>query len=653
MTFPRQTSRNFTFMRKLLVFIMVMGLSAPTFASHIVGGDLTYICLGNNQYRFTLSIYRDCRPPNIGGGNPQALLSDNPAFISIFSGTGSFFRFDSVFATSSNGILVPLEFNNNCVKDVPPKCLNKIEFRFTRTLPASSTGYNIVFQRCCRNEATLNIRSGGATGASIFCTIPPSNVTCNNSAVFKNAPPQIICLNNPFVFDNSATDPDGDSLSYEFCAAVRGANQNNPKPINTTNPPPYPSVSYQAPYTPTSPISANPALTINPTTGIITGTPNLQGIFAITVCCKEWRNGVLINTIRRDFQIDITNCSKAVVANIPVLSQEANTYIINCMDSTVFFQNQSSGGFSYQWDFGVTGITTDVSTLQNPTYTYPDTGTYIVKLVVNPGSTCPDSIERIVKIYPSFNADFSFAGLFCPNSPINFSDLSSSSNYPVNFWQWSFDDGTTSSIQNVAHSFPNIGKEFNIQLVSGNSIGCRDTTTQRINIPLVNLDAGNDTVILKDEFIQYNAQGAQTYTWTPPDFLDNPNIGTPRGIYANTGIYQYIITGTTFDGCPASDTLNVTVSDRPYVIIPNAFSPNGDGNNDLLRLLSSGFKKLNYYRIFNRWGQKVFETYDYYDGWNGKLNGVDQPISTYFWVVGAVDLSDKDQIFRGDVTLIR
>lgn len=653
MTLYRQSSCNFTIMRKLLVFIILFGFSSPSFASHIVGGDLTYICLPGNQYRFTLSIYRDCRPPNLGGGNPQALLSDNPAFISIFEGNNNFFSFDSVLATVANGTLVPLEFNNNCVKDVPPKCLNKIEFVFTRTLPPNSSGYDIVFQRCCRNEATLNIRNGGATGASIYCTVPPSTVNCNNSAVFKNAPPQIVCINNPFVFDNSATDIDGDSLSYEFCAAVRGANQNNPKPINTTSPPPYASVTYQSPYSPTNPIAANPTLSINPTTGVITGTPRLQGIFAITVCCKEWRNGVVINTIRRDFQIDVTNCSKAVIANIPVLSQEPNTYVINCKDSAVTFQNNSSGGFSYLWDFGVPGITTDVSTAQTPTYVYPDTGTYIVKLVVNPGTTCPDSIERIVKIYPRFNADYSFAGLFCPDLPINFTDLSSSTNYPVNYWQWNFDDGTNSSLQNVAHTFPNVGKGFNVQLVSGNAIGCRDTISKIINIPEVILDAGNDTTILKNEFIQYFATGAQTYNWSPPDFLDNPNIANPRGFYTNTGVYQYIITGTTFDGCPASDTLNVTVSDKPYIIVPNAFSPNGDGNNDLLRLLSSGFKRINFYRIYNRWGQKVFETNDYYIGWDGTLNGVAQPISTFFWVVSATDLNDNEQVFRGDVTLIR
>lgn len=653
MTFYRQSSRNFTFMRKLIVFVVLLLCTFQSNASHIVGGDLTYVCLGNNQYRFTLSIYRDCRPPNLGGGNPQALLSDNPAFVSIFLGDGTFFRFDSIPAIIPGGQIVPTRFNNNCVNNLPTKCLNRLQFQFTRPLPPSATGYNIVFQRCCRNEATLNIQNGGATGASIYCTIPPSNVTCNNSAVFKNAPPQIVCVNNPFKFDNSATDVDGDSLSYEFCAAVRGANQQNPKPINLNSSPPFSSVLYRLPYSPTNPIAANPALSIDPITGQITGTPSLQGIFAITVCCHEWRNGVLINTIRRDFQVDVTNCSKAVIADFPVLSQEPNTYIINCKDSTVFFENNSSGGFDYRWDFGVPGITTDVSTLRTPTYTYPDTGTFLVKLVVNPGSTCPDSITRIVKIYPEFNADFSFAGLNCPDIPINFTDLSNSTNYPPNFWSWDFDDGSTANTQNVAHSFPNVGQEFNIVLTSGNSIGCRDVASVKINIPKVKLDAGRDTIVLKNEPVRFNATGTQTYNWQPPDFLDNPFVSSPEAFYTDTGRHQYIITGITDEGCPAADTLNVFVAEAAYLIIPNAFSPNADGNNDFLSLLSTGFKRINHYRIFNRWGQMVFNTNNYYEGWDGTFKGVDQPISTYFWTVSVVDLNDQEQIFRGDVTLIR
>jgi PKD repeat protein len=262
-------------------------------------------------------------------------------------------------------------------------------------------------QRCCRNESINNILIPGTTGATYFCTIPPG--ICNNSADFNNLPPQIICVNNPFVYDHSATDLDGDSLSYEFCDAMNGASTNDPKPVITSAQlPGVPTVNYKTPYSAGVPMAGNPVIKIDPVTGLITGTPNIQGRFVVNVCVNEWRNGSIINTTRREFQFVVTNCSKAVIANVPQLPLEPNTYIINCKSKTVSFTNNSQGGFSYFWDFGVSGVSDDTSNAFQPTYTYPDTGTYKIKLVVNRGTTCPDSIERLVKIYPDFSTAFDY-----------------------------------------------------------------------------------------------------------------------------------------------------------------------------------------------------------------------------------------------------
>jgi gliding motility-associated-like protein len=652
MTSYSTSIRNFASMLKrviILCFIVASAFSSE--ASHIIGSDFTYQCLGNDTYRFTLSIYRDCRPANQGGGNPAAIVADNPAYITIFDGAGNRLDFDSIFSFSS--VVIPPEFSNECITNIPNKCLNRIRFTFNRVLPGNSTGYFLVYQRCCRNESTLNITNPGGTGASFICFVPPSSAAvCNSSPVFKNDPPQIICINNPLVYDNSATDADGDSLSYEFCSAIRGGDTQTPKPI-VNNPPPYAPVFYASPFSAILPMAGNPQININPVTGIITGTPNIQGIFVVTVCCNEWRNGNLINSTRRDFQVEVTNCSKAVVANIPVLSQEPNTHIIQCKGFDVNFINTSSGGFSYHWDFGVPGVNNDTSNLFQPSFTYPDTGTYTVKLVLNRGTTCPDSIERLVKIYPTFNGDYSFSGLLCPNQPIDFTDLSTSTQFPINYWDWNFDDGTKDVVQNPTHFFPNIGKNFQVTLISGNSAGCRDTTTKSLLIPKVGLFAGNDTTIIINRNVTFNATGTQTYAWNPPLFLDNPFINNPTGFYTDTGRIQYVVTGVSENGCPASDSIIVYISDKEYIIVPNAFSPNGDGNNDVIKIIGAGFKQLNYFKIYNRWGQKVFETNNFLEGWDGTLKGTPQPISTYFWIINAVDVDNQSKSFRGDLTLIR
>lgn len=620
-------------------------------ASHIVGGEISYICLGNNTYEFTINIYRDCLPPSQGGGNPSALASDDPAFISIFHGS-NFHSFDSIYYTGSFN--VPPNFSNECINNIPATCINRLQFKLLKYLPPSNLPYTILYQRCCRNETINNIVAPGTTGASYYCTIPPSTAVCNNSAVFINYPPQIICVNNPFNYDHSATDPDGDSLSYEFCDAYKGGDVNDPKPLLFFVPlPALSTVNYRSPFSPTLPMGGNPTLKIDPVTGIISGTPNIQGRFVVNVCCHEWRNGVLINTEKREFQFVVTNCSKAVVANIPQFSDEQNTYIVSCKTFTVDFVNQSTGGFRYFWDFGDPSTTMDTSSLFQPTYTYPDTGTYYVKLLVNAGSTCPDSITRIVKVYPDFNADFSYSGLLCPDQPISFVDLSTATYGPVNTWSWNFNDGNGSSIPNPVHSYSNVGKDYVVTLIAGSPYGCRDTVSKVLQIPYVKIFAGNDTIIVKNTPVQFNGSGAKDYSWNPSSFLDNPNIYNPTAIYPDTGRYTYVLTGITENQCIGYDSLNVIVADGPYLTIPNAFTPNGDGNNDWFKILAAGYKKLNSYKVFDRWGNMVFSTMDFRKGWDGTYKGKNCPVGTYFWLITATDVNNQEKMIKGDVTLIR
>lgn len=636
-------------LKRILFFIIILFTQTPSFASHIIGNDFTYQYLGNNVYRFTLSIYRDCRPQSQGGGSPSALSNDNPAYITIFAGN-SFINFDSVYKLSS--IIVPVEFSNDCINNIPFKCSDRIRFTFNRTLPPNNTGYTLVYQRCCRNGSTLNLNNPGTTGASFVCTIPPQPIVGNSSAVFIKDPPQIVCINNPLKYDNSATDADGDSLSYELCAAIRGGTENDPKPTSMS-PPPYSQVSYSAPYTAFNPMPGNPAMFIDPITGLLTITPSLLGIYTISVCCTEWRNGIAINTTRREFQMEVTDCSKAVVANIPNLSQEPNTYIIKCDNFTVNFLNTSIGGFKYEWDFGDNSSNTDTSSLFSPTYTYPDTGTYKVRLWVNRGSTCPDSIEKWVKVYPEFHTEYSWSGNLCPYETINFFDQSTSSNYPVNYWFWNFENGSTSNSQNSSTSFENRTKTYHVQLISGNAIGCRDTATKSFELKYVNIDATQDTIVLVNTPVQLYVKGAANYIWSPNVFIDDPTSSNPTFIFPAVGQYTYIVSGTTDNGCPDSDTVTIYVTSEPYIFVPNAFSPDGDGLNDIARIIGAGFKKLNYFQIFNRWGQKVFSTTNFREGWDGKINGIAQPTSTFFWIADVVGLNDERKKFRGDITLVR
>ncbi len=636
-----------------LLLLFVAGAFNVAHATHIVGGEVSYVYLGNNNYRVRIDIYQDCI-----SGDPKAIEQDNPAIVSIFTGNGNFYLTDSILASSD--LRVPDNFSNDCVNNKPKTCLNKVSFIKVFNLPPNATGYEIVYQRCCRNGSILNIIDPGAVGASYYAIIPPPSGNpnaphYNNSAVFKNYPPQIICINNPLFYDHAATDADGDSLSYEFCTAYTGGSATNakPKPVSTAFQP----VAYLSPYSATMPMRGNPPLQIDSKTGLITGTPNQLGRYVVTVCCHEWRNGVMINTVTREFQFVVTNCSKAVVANIPQYSDEFNTYIVQCKGYTVRFTNLSTGANAnradaYTWDFGVEGASGDSSHLKEPEYTYPDTGVYTVKLIVNRGSTCTDSITRLVKIYPDFYANFEHTGFPCPKQPIQFLNTSVSTFQPITYYSWDFGDGSFSGVENPQHTY-NLGGNYTVTLRAKNIKGCADTAIKDVSIEDFRPFAGNDTIIVKGESIIFNAKGGSVYTWTPPSYLNNSQTPNPIGYYPDTMRITYAVHIASEGGCEGDDSITVWVVEQSSVFVPSAFSPNGDGRNDILRPIGIGYRNVNYFRIFNRWGQPVFYGTRFNDGWDGSYQGHKADIGTYFWVLSITDRFGNEQKLKGDAALIR
>jgi gliding motility-associated-like protein len=91
----------------------------------------------------------------------------------------------------------------------------------------------------------------------------------------------------------------------------------------------------------------------------------------------------------------------------------------------------------------------------------------------------------------------------------------------------------------------------------------------------------------------------------------------------------------------------------PQIFVPTAFTPNGDGRNEIVAPVAVGLTKIDYFRIFNRWGQLVFQTTVNGKGWDGKIGGKDQGTATYVWIVKGTDFTGKGVFAKGSVTLIR
>lgn len=365
----------------LLLYLIVFPFSA-TEASHIVGGEMTYNCLGNNQYEILLTIFRDCE-----NGNPGAYF-DNPAIVGVFDATsGDYIRTELLFLPTDDTL--DLSLSNPCFTIPPNVCIHTTTYRRQVTLPYRIGGYHLAYQRCCRNNIIANIVNPQASGATYDVVISENALAnCNSSARFREWPPFYICQGSSINYDNSAFDPDGDSIVYSLCSPYDGATQGTPVP-NPPAGPPYNSVTWLPPYGINNMLGGPDPLTIDPNTGLLTGTPPTLGTFVVGICAQEYRNGVLIGITKRDFQYSVGVCTPLqaqFAANVPICNSSLSILHINA--STLLTT-------SFQWDFGDgSPISTDV----NPFHTYPDTGTYTVTMIAAAGLSCVDTVERQITV---------------------------------------------------------------------------------------------------------------------------------------------------------------------------------------------------------------------------------------------------------------
>lgn len=620
---------------------MIMLLSGvSSYATHIIGGDISYKCLGNNLYEFTVKIYRDCY-----NGVPPL---DSPAHFTLYKLIdNSYENFDAFFVTDT---IIPPNSPSPCLTVPPDICVEEGTYVFYRTLLPSVGGYLLTYQRCCRNSSILNIVNPGSVGATYTCEINDACLSlCNNSAYFKNYPPIVICANQPLVFDHSAIDADGDELVYELCQPYSGAETDN-QPV-TTSTPPYTGVPYASPYTYSNPMDGLPPLSIDPVTGLLTITPTVLGQFVVGICVNEFRNGVFLGRHLRDFQFNVVDCQPTVVASLPSL-------LNNCSGFSFSFQNNSTGNITgYHWDFGVPNVSDDTSNAQFPSYTFTDTGIYNLTLIVySPIALCNDTGTAIVYVYPNLTAGM-LAPDGCTRTPLEFQDLSISTYGDINEWLWTFGDGDTSSQQNPEHTYLNPGN-YTVQLIVHTANGCADTVSQSITIfsdPVLTTNPSDTSIIYGTSTIisvSVDIIGS-SFTWFPVTGLSDPNILSPLASPTETTTYYCTVISP--NGCTTVDSVIVRIIFVPNVNIPTAFTPNGDGINDYFHPLIKGVVEDSDFRIYNRWGELIYQSNNAYaSGWDGTYNGVPQEVGAYVFIFNCkAAVTGVPHNFKGNVTLLR
>ncbi len=374
--------KNMPRLLQILVLPILLALPLASQATHIVGGEMTYTCLGNNLYEIKLTIFRDSY-----NGIPNF---DDPASIGIFYNSSNQLMQEVLidFDPMLNDTLNP-DLADDCFVVPPDVCVHTTTYTAIVTLPNDPAGYHLVYQRCCRNQTISNLIQPDSVGATYSIQVgPQALLECNSSPVFNNWPPLYLCVNQPFQIDQSAIDPDGDSLVYRLCDPLEGATPNNPRP-QPPNAPPYVEVPWASGYGVDNQIGGMPPMAIDPLTGLLTGHPNIIGQFVIGICVEEYRNGVLIGLKRRDYQVNIGLCGLPTAAFF--------TPEVQC-GFEVELTNQSAVADDFLWVFNDPNNPGATSTEFNPTYNYAEEGNYEIMLIAEPGTICSDTFFADVNL---------------------------------------------------------------------------------------------------------------------------------------------------------------------------------------------------------------------------------------------------------------
>jgi len=272
-------------------------------SAHITGGDFTVRHIEGNTFEATLNLYRDCAS---GGAD-----FDNVVDITVYDAVTNQIIPELGFQFVGFETIIPT-LGNSCF--TPDVCLEIGVYQTQFELPDNPNGYYLSKERCCRNTASLNLE--GIDLGFVFTIDVPDPALQNSSPVFGEYPSEAyLCVNGENTIDFGVEDPDGDSLVYSFTEPLKGESTNpttNPFPGAdpvVASPKPYALVPWSAGFTTDNQVGGAVPMTIDAETGVITAQPDLQGVFTIAVEVQEFRDGVLIGTVRRELQLTSTGCA--------------------------------------------------------------------------------------------------------------------------------------------------------------------------------------------------------------------------------------------------------------------------------------------------------------------------------------------------------
>jgi gliding motility-associated-like protein len=351
-------------------------------------------------------------------------------------------------------------------------------------------------------------------------------------------------------------------------------------------------------------------------------------------CCTKTPMDSTVLRIYDSLQIDLINVDTGMCGGAPI-----------------YLHVSGAPQFSYQWQPIATGNISnpnDTFTLANPVYTtnYSITASFL---------TCPPvtkSFKVTVDPIPLVNIRTSDTTI-CLSGPMKLvTDVQ-----PDTFSQYSYVWGPNFGLDNPFAKEPfyyfDVPADYKYVLAVQTPLGCtgKDSILIRSKPSAELINVTRDTIIKYGQSVQLNADGANYYTWTPSTFLDFPSVNDPVATPLDTVTYELV--GMNLYGCKDTAYVKVGIDFSMTEIVPNAFSPNGDGKNDVFRLGNIKYQKLQEFRVFNRYGEELFSTTNPAEGWDGTHKDIKQDVGVYHYLIRVALPGGEVKMYKGDVTLVR
>jgi gliding motility-associated-like protein len=533
-------------------------------ASHIAGGDLSYVCLGANQYQINLNLFVDCL-----GFDPGASQTIN--FSSTCGGTASM----TVNVTNPGGTeisqLCPAQINNSTCNGGTLPGMWVFNFTGIVTLAPPCDTWTMSWTVCCRNNAILNLVTPASFGSYIEATLNSATAPCNNSPAFTAQPIPYVCQNQLVNYSYGVVETDGDSLYYSLIGAMDAGGT---------------LLAYSPGYSATSPI---PGIVIDPATGMLTFTPTTLGNYVVVVLVQEYdSNGNLIGTVMRDIQFIVQSCSNIV----PDPTAGAITGMTGSAVQTGPFSIELCEGS----DFTFTATYNDVDMADS------------LFLITNISTVLPGSVITYTGSNPVTATISWIAPAGSANTNTTFSVTVNDGACPVPGQQtFVYDvqvqprtlagpDQIICGPQSATIAATG-GSVFNWAVISGppmvvgTNFSCNpcdnpvatpsSTTTYEVTSDLSGTCLNKDTITITvvpdfsftttqstgvmclDQSVQFNITGSPagtyTYLWSPSATLDFDTIANPTAILGTSGTFSYYVNITSPFGCLKRDTVTATV----------------------------------------------------------------------------------------------